>query len=266
MWHQCITNVHCNDMLNVVKNGVVDGVNFDHKPNVKRCEACVYGKTTRAPIPKQGAACSAKVLDLVHIDVCGPFPVPSIDGSRYFVSFVDDHTRIAWIHTIQSKSDVFDVVKQCLAMVENMHETKLRVLQTDKKLRTWMSAGTGGCNTGLKILHSDNGGANLLTRLSQFLCDHGIQHRITAPYNPHQNGVGERLSCTLVELVRSMFHENNLPEKFWADALSFSVHERTRVITRGHNAKNDSVRDDVWSKTEHVVSVCVWESLLVQRQ
>ena len=76
----------------------------------------------------------------------------TIHGSRYFVSFVDDQTRLAWIYPIQSKSDVFDRFKQWLAMVENIHETKLRVLQTDKKLRTWMSADTGGSNTGLKVL------------------------------------------------------------------------------------------------------------------
>ena len=237
LWHQRMAHVHCDGIRNMVKHGVVEGVKLDYKPNVTRCEACVYGKSTRAPIPKQGATRSAKVLDLVHTDVCGPFPVPSIGGSRYFVSFVDDHTRFAWIYPIRSKSDVFDRFKQWLTMVENMHERKLRVLQPDNKLRKWMTTDMDSQSKGLKVLQSDNGGEYLSTHMTQFLRNRGIQHRLTAPYNPHQNGVAERLNRTLVELVRTMLQHKNLPKKFWAEALSVSMHVRNRVTTRGLDAK-----------------------------
>ena len=91
--HQRMPYVHCDGIGNMVKYGVVEGVKVNLKPNFTRCEACVYGRSKRDPIPKQGATRCANVLDLVHTDVCGPFRVPSMGGSRPFVSFVDDHMR-----------------------------------------------------------------------------------------------------------------------------------------------------------------------------
>ena len=56
------------------------------------CETCQFGKQTRNPFPKE-AVRSKKALELIHSDVCGPMPVNSVGGSRYFVTFVDDYTR-----------------------------------------------------------------------------------------------------------------------------------------------------------------------------
>ena len=103
-------------------------------------------------------------------------------------------------------------------MVENFHELKLGTFQFDAKL---------------KALHSNNGGEYLSLQMQEFLRSRGIQHRLTAPGNPHQNGVAERLNRTLVELVRSMLHHKQLPKTLWAEALSVAMHVRNRVTTRG---------------------------------
>lgn len=57
-------------------------------------------------------------------------------------------------------------------------------------------------------------------------------HRLTAPGNPHQNGVSERLNRKLLELVRTMLHHKELDKSFWAGALNFATHIRNRVTTR----------------------------------
>ena len=158
----------------------------------------------------------------MHTDVCGPFPVESLGGSKYFVSFFDDHSKFAWIYPIQSKSDVFAKFKAWLEMVENQHGTKLKIFRPGKTL---------------KVLQSDNGGDYISSRMMRLLEKRGIKHRLTAPRNPHQNGVAERLNRTLIELVRSMLHQKGLPKTFWAEALNTAVHIRNRVTTRGLSAK-----------------------------
>jgi hypothetical protein len=115
--HQRLAHVHVDGIRNMARAGVVEGLNIDHKHDVCRCQACVYGKSTRAPIPKQNGDRAAHVLDLVHTDVCGPFPEESLGGSLYFVSFVDDHCRYAWVYPIQAMSEVFVRFKNWLAMV-----------------------------------------------------------------------------------------------------------------------------------------------------
>jgi hypothetical protein len=39
--------------------------------------------------------------------VCGPFLVPSLGGKRYFLSFVDEITRMRWVTLIKCKHEVF---------------------------------------------------------------------------------------------------------------------------------------------------------------
>jgi len=222
LWHQRCAHVHVDGIRNMVKHDVVDGINKDVNGNVHRCSACVYGKSTRAPIPKEAGARANHVLDLVHSDVCGPFPVPSHGGSRYFVSFVDDHSRYAWVYPISVKSDVFDRLKSWLAMVENQIGRKLKALVPGKTL---------------KVLQSDNGGEYLSAAMIQFLKERGIQHRLTTPRNPHQNGVAERMNRTLTELVRTMLHHKDLPKEFWAEAFNTATYVRNRVTTRGLSSK-----------------------------
>ena len=213
VWHQRLAHVHVDGIRGMVRDDVVEGIKLNATKNVSRCKACVYGKSTRAPIPRQGGVRAKGVLDLVHTDVCGQMPEASLGGSRYFVSFVDDHSRYAWIYPIQMKSDVFVTFKKWLAMVEKSHSRSLKVLQ------------------------SDNGGEYLPNVMKEFLEDRGIRHRPTTPENPHQNGVAERMNRTLVELVRSMLHHKELPKSLWAEALSVATHVRNRVTTRGLSSK-----------------------------
>lgn len=71
--------------------------------------------------------------------------------------------------------------------------------------------------------------------MKMFREERGNQHRLTVPYNPHQNGVSEILHRNLMKLVRSMFHQNTLPKTFWAEALSVAAHVHNRVTTCGLN-------------------------------
>ncbi|GJP75377.1 hypothetical protein CLOP_g5831 [Closterium sp. NIES-67] len=45
-------------------------------------------------------------LALVHMDVVGPTRAPSLLGSRYFLTIVDDHTRAVWVYPLKSKGEV----------------------------------------------------------------------------------------------------------------------------------------------------------------
>ena len=43
---------------------------------------------------------------LIHSDVWGPSPVTTYAGIRWFVTFVDDCTRMTWLYVMKHKSDV----------------------------------------------------------------------------------------------------------------------------------------------------------------
>jgi hypothetical protein len=61
------------------------------------CEHCIYGKQSQVRFPS-GATRENGILELVHSDVFGPVTVPSLGGSLYYVSFIDDFSRKTWIY------------------------------------------------------------------------------------------------------------------------------------------------------------------------
>ncbi|KAG8489761.1 hypothetical protein CXB51_017983 [Gossypium anomalum] len=72
----------------------------------------------------------------------------------------------------------------------------------------------------IKYLHTDNG---LEFRYDEFnrLCkSEGIIRHLTVRHTPQQNGVAERMNRTIMEKVRCMLSNANLPKSFWAETAS----------------------------------------------
>jgi len=59
------------------------------------CEGCQLDKQVRHPFPTQTIHVSSKPLEMIHSDVW-TMKTESIKGCRYYMSFIDDHTRKVW--------------------------------------------------------------------------------------------------------------------------------------------------------------------------
>ena len=57
-------------------------------------------------------------LAILHTNLWGPAPVVSIQGYKYYVSFVDDFTRFTWIFPLKTKDETLQVFKIFKAQVE----------------------------------------------------------------------------------------------------------------------------------------------------
>lgn len=73
--------------------------------------------------------------------------------------------------------------------------------------------------THIKILQSDNAREYLSTSFQSFLTSQGILHQTSCAHTPQQNGVAERKNRHLVETARTMLLHNNVPPRFWGDAI-----------------------------------------------
>lgn len=62
-------------------------------------------------------------MELVHIDVCGPTRIGSLNGGSYFMLLIDDYSIMTWVNFLMEKSQVLDRFKVFKFMVEN--EVKL---------------------------------------------------------------------------------------------------------------------------------------------
>ena len=71
------------------------------------CDSCQYAKLHRVHLrPRVNKRASAP-FELVHSDVWGPCSVMSPTGFNYFVTFVDDFSRVTWLYLMKSRSKLF---------------------------------------------------------------------------------------------------------------------------------------------------------------
>ncbi|GJP49578.1 hypothetical protein CLOM_g8769, partial [Closterium sp. NIES-68] len=90
----------------LVKDGSLKGLEV--KGGVKEigsCPTCLETKFSKFPFNSTTGPAKTP-LALVHMDVVGPTRAPSLSGSRYFLTIVDDHTRAVWVYPLKSKGEV----------------------------------------------------------------------------------------------------------------------------------------------------------------
>jgi GAG-pre-integrase domain len=90
---------------------------FDLEP-IATCESCLSGKMTKASFTKKGEM-SKDLLGLVHSDICSLISISARDGSRYFVTFIDDFSRYDYVYLMRHKSEFFEKFKDFKPEVEN---------------------------------------------------------------------------------------------------------------------------------------------------
>ena len=204
LWHKRFGHLGNQNLKNLVNNNLVKGLNFDAKKDIGFCDPCAHGKHHREKFPKRSTFRASKPLELVHSDLCGKMNVPSLGGAEYFLTFIDDSTRYVWTYVLKRKDQVFEKFLEWKSYVENLLDSKLKILRTD------------------------NGGEYCSNSFNKYLINEGIRHEKTVPKTPEQNGVSERMNRTLVEMVRSMLISSDLPKSFWAEALNTATYLRNR--------------------------------------
>ena len=68
---------------------------------------------------------------VIHSDVWGPSKVPPLSGSRWFVTFIDDCTKITWLCLMKTKDEVNLLFQNFHKMIETQYNAKVRVLRSD---------------------------------------------------------------------------------------------------------------------------------------
>ena len=84
----------------------------------------------------------------------------------------------------------------------------------------------------MQKIRSNNGKEYTNEIFDKFYVEAGIEHQLTTPYTPQQNGVSERKNRSIMEMTRCMLHEKELPKKLWAEAANTAVFLLNRLPTR----------------------------------
>ncbi|GJS91897.1 retrovirus-related pol polyprotein from transposon TNT 1-94 [Tanacetum coccineum] len=154
-----------------------------------------------------------EVLNTLHMDLCGPMRVQTINGKKYILVIVDDYSRFTWVKFLRSKDETPAVVLKFLAQIQV------------------------GLNKIVRFIRTDNG----TEFVNKTLYDHyekvGIFHQKTVPRTPQQNGVVERRNRTLVEAARTMLIFSKAPMFLWAEAVATACYTQNRSLIHTRHDK-----------------------------
>ncbi|GJY88303.1 retrovirus-related pol polyprotein from transposon TNT 1-94 [Tanacetum coccineum] len=70
-------------------------------------------------------------LYLLHMDLCGPMRVESINGNKYILVIVDDYSRFTWVKFWRSKDEAHEVIIKCLKRIQVRLNATVRNVRTD---------------------------------------------------------------------------------------------------------------------------------------
>jgi len=159
LWHARFGHINYDSLCLSRKNDAFGLATISRK--LKQCDACILGKHNKQPFHDSTSRACRK-LELIHSDLCGPMPVPSANGNKYIMTFIDDYTRMCWVYLLKDKS---------------------QALETFKNFHVWIQNETRSHIGSLRI---DNGREHTSNEFESYLHQHGIKHQTTVPYNPQQ--------------------------------------------------------------------------------
>ncbi|GJY62922.1 putative ribonuclease H-like domain-containing protein [Tanacetum coccineum] len=180
------------------KNDLVTGLpKFKyHKQHL--CPLCEQGKSKRASHPPKPIPNSKQRLHLLHMDLCGPMRIASINGKRYVLVIVDDYSRHTWVIFLISKDEAPEEIKTFLKKITVLLQALVIIVRTD------------------------NGTEFKNQVLQAYFNSVSITHQGSSVRTPQQNGVVEQRNRMLVEAARTMLIFSRALLFLWAEAIAIA--------------------------------------------
>ena len=209
-FHRRMGHISLDVARKLLKDKMVSGIKLVYSPTKDFfCASCVYAKATRKPAPKVRESERAEVFGgEVHSDLWGKAPVESRGGKLYYVTFIDDKTRLTHLYLLRKKDEAPKMYKQYEAWVETQLGAKI------------------------KVLNSDRGGEYQGEEFVEYLKSKGTHQKLNIHDAHHQTGVAERRNRTIAERVRALLHASGLPKNLWGEAARHVVWLLNRTSTK----------------------------------
>ncbi|KAL8140724.1 hypothetical protein V2J09_006745 [Rumex salicifolius] len=126
LWHKRLGHISKQRIHRLVSDEILDSLDLT---DYEVCVECVKGKLTNTR--KLSANGSADVLELIHMDICGPFSTAAWNDQQYFITFIDDYSRYGYLYLIREKSQSLDVFRSYKAEVELQLGKKIKAVTSD---------------------------------------------------------------------------------------------------------------------------------------
>ncbi|GKA51758.1 retrovirus-related pol polyprotein from transposon TNT 1-94 [Tanacetum coccineum] len=139
-----------------------------------------FGKSKKASLLPKLVSSTESKLELLHMDLCGPMRVTSINCKKYILVIIDDYSRYTWVYFLHTKDEALDMIIDFVNQVQRNLKAQILTIRTD------------------------NGTEFKNEKLQAFYAKLGIVHQTSISQTPQQNGIVERRNRILVKAARTM--------------------------------------------------------------
>ncbi|GJV07986.1 retrovirus-related pol polyprotein from transposon TNT 1-94 [Tanacetum coccineum] len=95
------------------------------------CSACALGKRKKHSHKPKAEDSIQEKLYLLHMDLCGPMRIQSINGRKYILVIVYDYSRFTWVKFLRSKDEVPEFMIKFLKMIQVRLNATVCNIRTD---------------------------------------------------------------------------------------------------------------------------------------
>ncbi|GJW53584.1 retrovirus-related pol polyprotein from transposon TNT 1-94 [Tanacetum coccineum] len=213
LWHRRLSHLNFGTINHLARHGLVRGLPKLKFEKDHLCSACAMGKSKKKPHKPKSEDTNQEKLYLLHMDLCGPMRVASVNGKKYILVIVYDYSRFTWVKCLRSKDEAPDFIIKFLKMIQVRLKVPVRRIRTD------------------------NGTEFVNQTLREYYEKVGISHETSVARSPQQNGFVERRNRTLIEAARTMLIYAKASLFIWAEAVATACYTQNRSIIRLRHGK-----------------------------
>nr|GEX33863.1 retrovirus-related Pol polyprotein from transposon TNT 1-94 [Tanacetum cinerariifolium] len=127
LWHRRPSHLKFGAINHLARHGLVRGLPKLKFKNDHLCSACAMGKSKKKPYKPKSEATNQEKLYLLHMDLCGPMRVASVNEKKYILVIIDDYSRFKWVKCLRSKEEDPNYIIKFLKMIQVgiSHETSV---------------------------------------------------------------------------------------------------------------------------------------------
>ncbi|GKA19285.1 retrovirus-related pol polyprotein from transposon TNT 1-94 [Tanacetum coccineum] len=110
LWHRRLNHLNFGTINDLARKDLVRGLPRLKFEKDHLCSACQLGKSKKHTHKPKTENTNLEVLNTLHMDLCGPMRVQTINGKKYILVIVDDYSRFTWVKFLRSKDETPAVV------------------------------------------------------------------------------------------------------------------------------------------------------------
>ncbi|GJT01784.1 retrovirus-related pol polyprotein from transposon TNT 1-94 [Tanacetum coccineum] len=131
LWHRRLNHLNFGTLNDLARKDLVRGLPRLKFEKDHLCSACQLGKSRKATHKPKTINTITEVLHTLHMDLCGPLRVQSINRKKYILVIVDDYSRFTWVKFLRSKDETPAFVINLLKQLQVGLNKTVRFVRTD---------------------------------------------------------------------------------------------------------------------------------------